>query len=198
MTDWLTADEALTRLRLRPQTLYAYVSRGRIEASPDDGDPRRSLYRAGDVARLARAQVARPQGCGDRRGRHRLGRAGAGLGDHHGRAGRALLSRPGRGGAGPLGAARGGRAAAARRATRAFPRRTVLASKARRGGACSPPSPSARRPTRRPRDARPRRSTEAAAVLDALADAVCGGRGGEGRSTSGWPRRGAATPAAPT
>lgn len=51
-SDWLTAQEVMTRLRLKPQTLYAYVSRGRIEARPDAGDPRRSLYRAADVARL--------------------------------------------------------------------------------------------------------------------------------------------------
>ena len=54
MTDWLTANEAMTRLRLKPQTLYAYVSRGLIEAKADDEDSRRSLYRAADVARLAR------------------------------------------------------------------------------------------------------------------------------------------------
>ncbi len=52
VTDWLTADEAMTRLGLKPQTLYAYVSRGRIEARPDKADARRSLYRAADVARL--------------------------------------------------------------------------------------------------------------------------------------------------
>ncbi|MDR3507780.1 MAG: citrate synthase family protein [Caulobacteraceae bacterium] len=53
MTEWLTAGEAQARLGVRPQTLYAYVSRGRIEARPDAGDPRKSLYRAEDVARLA-------------------------------------------------------------------------------------------------------------------------------------------------
>ena len=52
MPDWLTAAEVQTRLRIRPQTLYAYVSRGRLEAKPDADDPRRSLYRAADVARL--------------------------------------------------------------------------------------------------------------------------------------------------
>src|ERR1700719_409647 len=30
MSEWLSAEEALTRLRVRPQTLYAYVSRGRM------------------------------------------------------------------------------------------------------------------------------------------------------------------------
>jgi len=52
MTDWLTAAETQARLNIRPQTLYAYVSRGRLEAKQDAGDPRRSLYRAADVARL--------------------------------------------------------------------------------------------------------------------------------------------------
>jgi citrate synthase len=52
MAEWLTANEALSRLGVRPQTLYAYVSRGRVEARPDAADPRKSLYRADDVARL--------------------------------------------------------------------------------------------------------------------------------------------------
>jgi citrate synthase len=52
MTEWLTAEEVMQRLGLKPQTLYAYVSRGRIEARNDAGDARRSLYRAADVMRL--------------------------------------------------------------------------------------------------------------------------------------------------
>src|SRR5579871_1287900 len=52
MSDWLSAAETQARLRIRPQTLYAYVSRGRLEAKEDPADPRRSLYRASDVARL--------------------------------------------------------------------------------------------------------------------------------------------------
>ena len=43
----------MARLGVRPQTLYAYVSRGRIEAHAHPDDPRRSLYRASDVAALA-------------------------------------------------------------------------------------------------------------------------------------------------
>ncbi|MBN9064742.1 MAG: citrate synthase, partial [Rhizobiales bacterium] len=50
---WMTAGEALAALGTRPQTLYANVSRGRIEAKPDPADPRRSLYSAADVKRLA-------------------------------------------------------------------------------------------------------------------------------------------------
>ncbi len=53
MADWLSSDEALSRLRVRPQTLYAYVSRGRLRAEPDPAEPRRSRYRASDVAALA-------------------------------------------------------------------------------------------------------------------------------------------------
>ena len=52
MSDWVDAAEVIRRLKLKPQTLYAYVSRGRIEAKPDDKDTRRRLYRAADVARL--------------------------------------------------------------------------------------------------------------------------------------------------
>lgn len=49
---WIPRGEALARLRVKSQTLYAYVSRGRIAARPDPADPRRSLYAAEDVARL--------------------------------------------------------------------------------------------------------------------------------------------------
>ncbi len=52
MADWLTAEQAMERLGVRAQTLYAYVSRGHIRAEPDPGDPRRSRYRAGDVLAL--------------------------------------------------------------------------------------------------------------------------------------------------
>jgi len=52
MTEWLTATEVQGRLGVQAQTLYAYVSRGRIEAKADTDDPRKSLYRAEDVARL--------------------------------------------------------------------------------------------------------------------------------------------------
>ncbi|TIS48542.1 citrate synthase [Mesorhizobium sp.] len=63
MSEWLTREEALTRLNVRPQTLYAYVSRGRIGMRPDEVDPRRSQYRADDIAALAtrRARGRSPQ-----------------------------------------------------------------------------------------------------------------------------------------
>ena len=51
--DWIAADEARERLGVRPQTLYAYVSRGRVQVRPDPRDPRRSLYRAADIAALS-------------------------------------------------------------------------------------------------------------------------------------------------
>lgn len=56
---WLSAEDALARLRTKPQTLYANVSRGRIAARPDPLDPRRSLYKADDVERLAARQRGR-------------------------------------------------------------------------------------------------------------------------------------------
>lgn len=58
---WITAEEALARLGTKPQTLYANVSRGRIRAKPDPADPRRSLYRASDVQRLAERHAGRRQ-----------------------------------------------------------------------------------------------------------------------------------------
>jgi citrate synthase len=50
--DWIAAEEARERLGVRPQTLYAYVSRGRVQVRADPRDPRRSLYRAADIAAL--------------------------------------------------------------------------------------------------------------------------------------------------
>ena len=50
---WLPATEALELMQVRPQTLYASVSRGRIRAKPDAADPRRSLYHRDDVQRVA-------------------------------------------------------------------------------------------------------------------------------------------------
>ncbi len=43
----------MARLGVKSQTLYAYVSRGRIAARPDPEDSRRSLYAAHDIARLS-------------------------------------------------------------------------------------------------------------------------------------------------
>src|SRR6516225_5768656 len=52
MTEWMPRDAALAALKIKPQTLYAYVSRGRIGVRPDPADPRRSLYRSDEVAAL--------------------------------------------------------------------------------------------------------------------------------------------------
>jgi citrate synthase len=57
--DWLTASEAVARLGVKPQTLYAYVSRGLIRREAVPGT-RRSRYRRDDVERLALG--ARPTG----------------------------------------------------------------------------------------------------------------------------------------
>ncbi len=53
-TDWIDARLACAALGVRPQTLYAYVSRGLLRACRDSGDPRRSLYARPDVEQLAR------------------------------------------------------------------------------------------------------------------------------------------------
>ncbi|CAN7343670.1 citrate synthase [Neorhizobium sp. LjRoot104] len=58
---WITAEEALSLLGTKPQTLYANVSRGRIRAKADPADPRRSLYQADDVKRLAERHAGRRQ-----------------------------------------------------------------------------------------------------------------------------------------
>lgn len=54
----ITAEEVCARLGIRPQTLYAYVSRGLLEAVADASDSRRSLYRETDVETLAARKKA--------------------------------------------------------------------------------------------------------------------------------------------
>src|SRR6516165_2903990 len=49
----LSAESAADRLGVSRATLYAYVSRGFIHAHPAPDDPRRRLYSARDVDRLA-------------------------------------------------------------------------------------------------------------------------------------------------
>ena len=56
---WLSSDEALLRLGVKPQSLYASVSRGRIRARTDPVDPRKSLYNQEDVDRAARRSAGR-------------------------------------------------------------------------------------------------------------------------------------------
>jgi citrate synthase len=58
MATWITLEEARRLLGVRPQTIYAYVSRGRIAVSADPEDSRRSLYRSEDVANLVRRKTS--------------------------------------------------------------------------------------------------------------------------------------------
>ncbi|MDF9428195.1 citrate synthase [Cupriavidus gilardii] len=58
MGTWISMNEACSRLGVRPQTIYAYVSRGKVEVMSDPADTRRSLYRAEDIAALARRKQA--------------------------------------------------------------------------------------------------------------------------------------------
>lgn len=51
---WMPRDDALEQLGVKPQTLYAYVSRGLVTARPHPDDPRASLYSAADISRLVR------------------------------------------------------------------------------------------------------------------------------------------------
>ena len=59
---WLTAAQALQLLGVRPQTLYAQVSRKTIRARPDPQDVRRSLYHEQDVRRQAQRRAGRRRG----------------------------------------------------------------------------------------------------------------------------------------
>ena len=52
-TRLITAQSAAARLGISRATLYAYVSRGFVHAHPDANDPRRRLYSADDIDRLA-------------------------------------------------------------------------------------------------------------------------------------------------
>lgn len=56
-TGWIGRGEALARLGIKSQTLYAYVSRGRLTARPDPADPRRSQYAVEDIERLIRGET---------------------------------------------------------------------------------------------------------------------------------------------
>lgn len=54
---WISAEEALAQLGVKPQTLYAYTSRGLIASRPHGEDPRRSLYAGEDVERLVQRKT---------------------------------------------------------------------------------------------------------------------------------------------
>jgi citrate synthase len=51
--DWLSAEQAAHRLGVKPQTLYAYVSRGLLQSHPVSGPGRSSRYARPEVERLA-------------------------------------------------------------------------------------------------------------------------------------------------
>ncbi|WP_291201021.1 citrate/2-methylcitrate synthase [Hyphomonas sp.] len=51
---WISRRAALEHLGVKPQTLYAYVSRGLVASKPDTDDPRASLYSAADIAALVK------------------------------------------------------------------------------------------------------------------------------------------------
>jgi citrate synthase len=53
MTRWISAEQATATLGVSRQTLYAYVSRRLIGVTAAADDPRRSLYDATDIKRLA-------------------------------------------------------------------------------------------------------------------------------------------------
>lgn len=57
MQEWLSRDAALVTLGVRPQTLYAYVSRGLIERRAEAADPRRSEYRSADILALTKRRA---------------------------------------------------------------------------------------------------------------------------------------------
>jgi citrate synthase len=56
--DYATAAQALDILKVRPQTLYAYVSRGLVRSIPQPGQKER-LYRRDDLKRLETRSLAR-------------------------------------------------------------------------------------------------------------------------------------------
>ena len=55
--EWISAEAACQRLGVRPQTLYAYVSRNPVQVRADPSDPRRSLYHVADIAVLAKRKT---------------------------------------------------------------------------------------------------------------------------------------------
>src|SRR5689334_15328477 len=54
-SEWLSSEAAAARLHVKPETLYAYVSRGMIRSERMAGS-RRSRFSRGDVERIAARQ----------------------------------------------------------------------------------------------------------------------------------------------
>ncbi|WP_296818468.1 citrate/2-methylcitrate synthase [Brevundimonas sp.] len=69
---WIGRGDAERLLGVKSQTLYAYVSRGHITARPDPENPRRSLYDARDVQRLADRSGVRAAPSAGRGARHEI------------------------------------------------------------------------------------------------------------------------------
>lgn len=67
---WIDRQAALDALSVKPQTLYAYVSRGRIKSKAHPDDPRASLYSEADINTLLETR---------RRGRSRTDIASAAI-----------------------------------------------------------------------------------------------------------------------
>ncbi|MEL7100328.1 MAG: citrate synthase [Pseudomonadota bacterium] len=63
-SDWIDAKSACALLGVKPQTLYAYVSRHRIRTQADPADTRTSLYARQDIEAL-RAHARRPRARGE-------------------------------------------------------------------------------------------------------------------------------------
>lgn len=59
MSTWISTKQALAALGIKPQSLYANVSRGRIRAKTDPRDSRRSLYHRHDVEQVAKSRAGR-------------------------------------------------------------------------------------------------------------------------------------------
>ncbi len=53
METWINASKALSLLKVRPQTLYANVSRGKIRTKQSPNDGRKSLYHFDDIVQLS-------------------------------------------------------------------------------------------------------------------------------------------------
>ena len=64
MTEWIGAGEAARRLRIKPATLYSYVSRGVLRRRTGE-DGRSSLFDAGEVESLAGRGRPRHPGAGE-------------------------------------------------------------------------------------------------------------------------------------
>lgn len=54
---WLDREAVIKRLGVKPQTLYAYASRGHIRVKRDPNDSRCSLYNADDIDQLLRVRA---------------------------------------------------------------------------------------------------------------------------------------------